>query len=430
MNVLWVTNVALPEASLLMNEKPVPFGGWFASASIALANEDDIKLAIAFPKKGLNDMVRLKGKKIIFYAFPPISEKEVKFNKQNICFKKILGEVKTDLVHIFGTEYPHALAMVNTCQEEKMVISIQGLMSFISTHCMAGIPEKVQNRFTIRDIVRQDTLKQQKDKFMKRGVFEIEALGKVKHIIGRTTWDRACTSQINPDAEYHFCNETLRDEFYKHTWEIEKCEKHSIFISQGSYPIKGLHFMLEAMPLIIKNYPNVKLYVGGNNITKSDTIKDKLKISYYGKYIKELIEKYNLQKNVLFTGILDEKQMCERYLQSHVFVCPSSIENSPNSLGEAMILGVPCVASGVGGITDLLKHKEEGFVYQADAPYMLAHYVCEIFGNDELALNFSNNARKHAKHTHDKNNNLQTLLSIYNKLISNDYNGLRNSSRI
>jgi len=416
MNVLWVTNVALPESSLLMNEKPVPFGGWFASASSALANEDDIKLAIAFPKNGLSDVVRLKGKKITFYAFPPISEKEVKFNKQNIYFKKILSEVKTDIVHIFGTEYPHALAMVDACQEEKMVISIQGLMSFISTHCMAGIPEKVQNRFTIRDIVRQDTLKQQKDKFMKQGVFEIEALRKVKHIIGRTTWDRACTSQINPDAEYHFCNETLRDEFYKHTWEIEKCEKHSIFISQGSYPIKGLHFMLEAMPSIIKKYPDVKLYVGGNNITKSDTIKDKLKISYYGKYIKELIEKYNLQKNVLFTGILDEKQMCERYLQSHVFVCPSSIENSPNSLGEAMILGLPCVASDVGGVTDLLKHKEEGFVYQADAPYMLAHYVCEIFSSKDLALEFSKKARKHAKITHNVQTNLNNLINIYRQI--------------
>jgi len=418
MNVLWVTNVALPEASLLMNEKPVPFGGWFASASSALANEDSVKLSIAFPKNGSSDVVRLKGKKITFYAFPPISEKEVKFDKKNIYLKKILGEVKTDIVHIFGTEYPHTLAMVNTCQEEKIVISIQGLMSFISTHCMAGIPVKIQNRFTIRDIIRQDNLKQQKDKFIKRGVFEIEALRKVKHIIGRTSWDRACTSQINPDAEYHFCNETLRDEFYKHTWDIKKCEKHSIFISQGSYPIKGLHFMLEAMPLIIKRFSDVKLYIGGDNITKSDTIKEKLKISSYGKYIKELIDKYDLKNRVVFTGFLDEKQMCKRYLQSHVFVCPSSIENSPNSLGEAMILGLPCVASDVGGVTDLLRHREEGFVYQADAPYMLAHYVCEIFSSKDLALEFSEKAREHAIKTHDIERNTNKLVEIYLNILN------------
>jgi len=113
---------------------------------------------------------------------------------------------------------------------------------------MACLPAKIQNKFTVRDFIRQDNLKQQQKKFIKLGKFEIEALRKVKHIIGRTTWDRACAYQINPEAQYHFCNETLRDKFYKHTWDIEKCEKHSIFISQGSYSIKGLHFILEAMP--------------------------------------------------------------------------------------------------------------------------------------------------------------------------------------
>jgi glycosyltransferase involved in cell wall biosynthesis len=120
---------------------------------------------------------------------------------------------------------------------------------------------------------------------------------------------------------------------------------------------------------------------------------------------------------VVFTGILDEKQMCERYLKSHVFVCPSSIENSPNSLGEAMILGVPCVASDVGGVIDLLTHREEGFVYQTDAPYMLAHYVCEIFANDDLALQFSKKARIHAIKTHNKEENTKRMMEIYREII-------------
>ena len=108
---------------------------------------------------------------------------------------------------------------------------------------MACLSVNVQSRFTNRDFIKQDNLKQQQSKFIKHGAFEIKALQKVKHIIGRTTWDRACAYQINPDAEYHSCNETLRDEFYKHNWDINNCEKHSIFVSQGSYPIKGLHFI-------------------------------------------------------------------------------------------------------------------------------------------------------------------------------------------
>jgi glycosyltransferase involved in cell wall biosynthesis len=174
--------------------------------------------------------------------------------------------------------------------------------------------------------------------------------------------------------------------------------------------------MLEAMPLILNRFPDAKLYIGGGNITKSDTIWDKLKRTSYGKYIEELIRRYSLESCVEFTEILDEKQMCQRYLKSNVFVCPSSIENSPNSLGEAMILGVPCVASDVGGVADMLNHREEGFVHQTDAPYMLAHYVCEIFANDELALQFSVKAKEHAMRTHDPQTNLNTLLEIYEQI--------------
>lgn len=418
MNILWLTNIALPEASLLMNDKPLPFGGWFVSVSGCLADEVDINLSVAFPKNGLHDVQILKGTKIEYYPFPPIGIKNIELNWPNTHINKIFDIAKPDIVHIFGTEYAHTLAMVDSCNQQNIttVISIQGLVSICAKHYMACVPSHIQNRSTVRDFLKQDNLKQQQRKFINRGRLEIEALQKVKHIIGRTTWDKACASQINPGAKYHFCNETLRDEFYKHQWDIERCERHSIFISQGSYPIKGLHFMLEAMPLILKQFPDTKLYVGGTNITNSDTLKDRLKRSSYGKYIEELIGKYGLESCIIFTDIMDEKQMCKRFLQSHVFVCPSSIENSPNSLGEAMILGVPCVASYVGGIPDLLNHQEEGFLYPADAPYMLAHYVCEMFQNDELALKFSAKAREHAQRTHDAIINTDTLISIYKEI--------------
>ena len=416
MNILWLTNIALPDASRLMNEKPSPFGGWFVSASTLLADDEKISLAIAFPKIGLNDVQVLKGDKIIYYAFPPVSEKDIRSNRPHTYLKKILDKAKPDIIHIYGTEYAHTLAMVNARQKAKVVISIQGLTSVIARHYLTGLPVNVQNRFTLRDFIKQDNLKQQQSKFIKRGALEIEALQKVKHVIGRTTWDRACTYQINSDADYYFYNETLREEFYKHSWDINCCEKYSIFVSQGSYPIKGLHFMLEAMPLILKRFSDVKLYIGGQDITKSDTLKDKLKTSSYGKYIQELIGRYNLGKSVVFTGILDEQQMCERYLRSHVFVSPSIIENESNSLSEAKIMGVPCVASYVGGVTNRIQHGKDGFFYQHDAPYMLAHYVEEIFANDTLAISVSEEAKINAKKVNDISINTKTLIKIYEEI--------------
>lgn len=420
MNILWLVNLALPEASHLMGEKSSPFGGWLIISSKKIASIGDVELSIAFPSRKAGKYSCLRGEKINYYPFIPVKDTDTQVIKYNKSFEVLLCNLKPDIVHIHGTEITHTLSMVNTCKKLniKTVISIQGLVSKLEKHVYSNLPIHVIYGNTFRNIIMKDNVRGLKKLFKERGKNEIEALRKTHHVIGRTTWDKACSKQINPEVEYHFCNETLREEFYEYHWDINNCEKFSIFLSQGEYPIKGLHHMLEAMPLILKEFPSAKVYISGKDITKSESLKDKLLMTYYGKYIKKLIRKLKLTGNIVFTGPLGEKAMCHRYLRSHVFVCPSSIENSPNSLGEAMILGVPCVASFVGGVQDMLRDKEEGFLYQYDAPYMLAYYICEIFKNEDLALRFSKNAREHALKTHDRDENTRTLIKIYNEIVS------------
>lgn len=231
---------------------------------------------------------------------------------------------------------------------------------------------------TFRDIIRGSILKGQKQ-FKQRAAYEIEMIKEAKHIIGRTSWDRARTWAINPCAEYHFCNETLRPEFYDGSkWNYNKCNKHTIFLSQAGYPIKGLHQVLKAMPIILRHYPDASIRVAGGDITKCSTLSEKLRLSGYGKYIKKLIKKVGMEGKVTFTGNLNAQQMKQEYLRANVFICPSTIENSPNSLGEAQILGTPCVASYVGGIPDMMEGNEKN-LYRFEEIEMLAEKVCKVF---------------------------------------------------
>lgn len=66
-----------------------------------------------------------------------------------------------------------------------------------------------------------------------------------------------------------------------------------------------------------------------------------------------------------------------------------------------MLLGVPCVAADVGGVTTMMRHRLEGEVYPSTAPYMLAFYVENIFAQGEAAEAVGAAARAHAGVTHD-----------------------------
>jgi len=331
-------------------------------------------------------------------------------------FAEELRSFRPDVLHIWGTEYGHTLAMVNAAEAEgmleKTVVSIQGLCSVYAGHYAEGVPSRVQWESTFRDLVRRDNILQQQKKFALRGELETAALKKVRHVIGRTAWDAACMKEINPQAKYHFCNETLREPFYEGQWRYETCQKHRIFASSCVYPVKGFHYLLEAFAQVVKDYPDATLAVPG----KSFLTADRVRRTRYQKYLADLAKKYGLEDRLEFLGSLSALEMKESFLKANVFVLPSTIENSPNSLGEAMLLGVPSVAADVGGVTDMLTHGREGYVYQSTAPYMLAYYIRRVFDMGAEGAKLGHLAAEHGKKTHDPKENLSKLTGIYSEI--------------
>lgn len=422
MKVLWFVNICFPEVSKDFGLSEINRGGWLLGLKNNLIKQENLELIVGFPIFKLDSLKKVEKNNCTFYGIPSSGI----INDIDLSMKDFLKEMllieKPDVIHLHGTEFPHIFLLTEICKElniiDKVVISIQGLVSVYAKHYRANLPEKIVNRKTIVDYKNKTSIKETINNLVKRGVFEIEAILNVSHVIGRTDWDKACSTIINPNVNYHFCNETLRDVFYEKVWDYEDIEKHSIFVSQANTPIKGLHFLLEALPIILKQYPNTKLYIAGGSLIGDNSFVSKLKLSSYDKYIRDLINNNDLKDKVIFTGNLNELEMCSRFLKSNVFVSSSTIENSPNSVGEAMLLGVPVISSDVGGVKNMMVHNEEGFIYQHDAPYMLAYYIMQIFDNKELAKTFSENSKKKAIITHNKKINSCKMVEIYREIIS------------
>ena len=234
MNVLWIVNILFPEAVRLLTNKGElrSSGGWMLGAAEALLNSSkEISLTVATVSPLVQQLTLVQGNQITYYVLP-FGKGNANPNKEYESYwKEIYDQLQPDVVHIHGTEYSHGLAFLNACPDAKSVISIQGLTSAYYYYYSGLTKFQIIKNLTLMDFLF-GTIFAGKRSFKQRGeTIEKPMLRKINHIIGRTSWDKAHAWTINPNAQYHFCNETLRSEFYDGSkWDYDKCEKHTIFL--------------------------------------------------------------------------------------------------------------------------------------------------------------------------------------------------------
>lgn len=416
MNILWIVNITLPEAEKLLtgNGSLKTTGGWLVGGAEALSDQPGINLYIASLYTRVDKLTRLEGKKIIYYLLPYGKGNDHINHDYEPLWREIRDAVHPDVVHLHGTEYTHGLAYIQACGASNVCVSIQGLAGAYYQYTHTGLSKTelllAQTPFSL---LRSGTFLDAC--FLKHmGKTEEEILRKVHHIIGRTSWDKAHTWAINPHAEYHYGGETLRKEFYRgQVWNYSECTPHTIFLSQARTAIKGLHMLLRAMPLVLRHFPDTIIRIAGDDVFRKDGWNDLLRLSDYGRIVRNLIRKYGLSNHIVFTGPLDGEGMCNEYLKCNVFVCPSSIENSPNSLGEAQVLGVPVIASYVGGVMDMMRGDEE-HIYRFEEVEILAHKIVQLFERGDAVE--TETMRKSALLRHDPERNVSELVEVYEKI--------------
>lgn len=429
MRVLWLCNIMLPMVAEKLHMESNVKEGWITgilTRLIAEGKESGITLGIAFPANEnlahFHDVYVFNNTPVECFGFYEDMGKLEQYQPDlERRMEEIIDQFKPDVVHVFGTEYPHALSMARVYPHpERLLVGIQGVISWYAKQYLADLPKEVYESRTFRDIVKRDSILQQKEKYTKRGEMEIKTTRISGNITGRTEFDKSFMESVNPDAVYYPMNETMRPCFYEGAWSLDTCNKHQIFVSQADYPIKGFHYLLEALPAILKEFPDAKVMVSGNNILRGGGIMNRLKTSAYAKYLEKLMKEYVLEDKIVFLGRLSAEQMKEQYLKCHTFICPSVLENSPNSVAEAMLLGTPVVAARVGGIPSMITDRKDGLLYTGNNVEELASTVIELW-KDESVLPMSGRLAKaavlRARAAHDPETNFNRLKEIYREIV-------------
>ena len=405
MKIIWLSNVIVPIVSQDLNIPDTVLGGWMDGLAKQMA--EDNEMVFIFPYKG--GKIEKHTARLSYYGFEKCDE---------AFFERIIINESPDLIHIWGTEMQHSLYMAKACQKcgiiDRTVVSIQGLIHYIGEyHYFAGLPHEVVKSTTFHDFLLHNTISDQCAKFKRRGEYELEVLKTVKHVIGRTLWDHESVKLINKDLQYHRCYESLRGVFYENTWDIEKCDPLQLFMSQGHYPLKGLHMVIKALKYVSEQFPDIKLVVISKDVYKQPFYR----MTAYQAYIKKLIDQNGLRDNIVFVSQMDAEMMANTYCRSRVFINASSVENSSNSIGEAMLMGCPCIASNVGGTSSFITDGVDGLLYPFNEPYSLASKILFLLSDSSACKQISMNAKERAKILFDREKNYHDVLHVYHKLV-------------
>ena len=411
MKVLWFSNS--PGSAIEYLKGGSLGGGWLSALDKSIAQH--VELHVAFYYVKYVEPFSYQG---IFYD--PICYQNWKWQlvkkifydkpidkKDTAKYLKIIEDVKPDIIHILGTENPFGIIAQKT--SIPVVVSIQGNITACTQKYFSGIEIKYSFKKDFSTAITFLTVKSflaNFKRFKKMSKIERRNLIYAKHIIGRTNWDKRLMSVMSPHANYYHNDEILRASFYENKWDAHNGDTIIIHTTNGNSIFKGFETICEALYELNQLGISVKWQVAG--IKPNDVIVKIVK--------KKLKDRFPL-KGLELLGGLSESQLIESLLVADIYVMPSHIENSPNSLCEAMILGMPCIATFTGGTGSMLKDAEEGILIQDGDPWAMAGAILELVKSPERACQYGLKARERALLRHDKMKIVDDLLKIYKQVI-------------
>ena len=390
-------------------------GGWVSSLEKILNKRDDIHLGIAFKYNSNKFKDTIDG--VDYYPISVTCGKVYRFreifsiaHEEKLIIPeciKIIEDFKPDIIQCFGSEWCYGLITKYT--EIPVVIHMQGSMP---SYLNALYPPKYSkysriffdlSHFKFKKVV--SSLFNEK-KNIQRTEREIRILKVNKYFLGRTDWDRSITKLFSPMSKYYICNEALRDSFIysTKTWESPNNEIITLCTTSNGSLWKGLDVILKTAH-ILKKHTDFKfrwLLIGGINNKK---------------YI-EWMEKLSFEdNNVEFIGILNEVDLKSVLLSSDIYIHPAYIDNSPNALCEAMLLGLPCIASYVGGVPSLIQNEISGVLVPVNEPYYLAEKIISLSKDKTKQKMLSESAIANTRIRHSSKNIENELITAYKKII-------------
>ena len=407
MRVLWFTNT---ESNYSKRSKGYNGGGWISSLETQIRSIPAIQLAVSF----ITSDMKAKDIQNMYYPIKNPYNKSVinklkgiianREHKDEVLVSeciKVIGKFKPDIIEVFGSE--NSFGLICNSTNIPVILHIQGI---INPCFLSFLPPSYSLRSYLYHSLQPLVLYRERrgfDFFKYGAVREKTILKSINYFFGRTEWDRRMTLLFNKNAKYYHCDEILRQEFYQEG--NRSIPDKLVIISTISSPIyKGYDVILKTAR-ILKELCGVdfKWIVYGNVIRH--------------RYLEKSVGVMPSDVNVILSGVADAATLRESLLGATCFVHPSYIDNSPNSVCEAQILGCPVISTNVGGISSLIENGISGFLVPSNDPHQMAYLIMQVYTNKSLNERIGREGREKALYRHNEERIVKVVVDTYSEIV-------------
>ena len=393
---------------------------WVDALLDELVKCENLNIALAVPINN-NTIQKSQKKGITVFGLPNPAEKNIlkkAYNRVtgtsreiniNSYIPEVVDDFNPDIIQIFGSENPFGLIVKDI--KTPVVIHIQGYLFVWQRKWFSGITAWEQFRYArLKDLFLMRSNYNAFHSFRKKAATEAVIVENCKYFMGRTDFDRRIAALVSPGSKYFHCEEFIRKDFFEKRWNYPlHNEVVCVSIIKGT-SYKGIDLLIECF-MILKKYSTLSFKFKICGISGNEEIT---------RIVRKKYKNGCDFKDIEFLGKLSADDLVNQLCNSNIYVHPSYIENSPNSVCEAMALGMPVVATNVGGVSALLEDEEEGILVQEGEPYSLAGAIVDLINDYEKANQMGSNARIKALSRHDPEKIMDSLLKIYDNIIYED----------
>ena len=405
--ILWFSNIPL-------DHDIASTGSWLIALSRKIKENESYEL-INISWDYINKPIIINKNGILQYIFPKkyTNVSTFFYQKYQNEIIKIIDSIHPHLIHVWGVEHSWGLITSKIKFRYPILLEIQGLKGAISEQYYGDLDFKEKLKtIRIKEILKFSNIFTQKKAYQSWGKFEEQIIKNHNYISIHSNWANSKVRNINNDCTIFQNERLLRDNFYNTPkWKPNK--NNTLFTSLGYVaPFKGLHVLIKALSIIREQIPSIKLNIAGNIKTSG------IKTEGYIKYILFLIRKLNLEKNVIWLGGLESKELIDVMLKASIGVFPSFVESYGLAMAESMYIGLPTLSAYNGGYDYLGRNEHSVLFYPPKDYQMCAHNALRILQNESLQTKLSLNAIEHITKNNDPVKVINNELDIYKTIIA------------